>query len=200
MEREYQEVCPTCGHRRRFYRRTIHHEMLTFLRAVAAQRGWIHSRQIIGKKAPKASSDASYLVHWKLVEKGGTGMYRATKRGRDFLAGVLMGTNYYFNPTKHPDASFHIGKSSAGWRFLVRVMDQSVNGCGIQPHSFKEWLLIFEANPGVIVSEYGGKVSVLGLCKIIDTHKDMKSEAPWKSGDRWVRRCEGWDEANYEFS
>lgn len=91
--------CPCCGQLCRVYRRRLHAEMaLNLLRLVVehAKRGsgaYLHVREFVrgGAQAGKASTDASYLVHWGLVEREpeSRGLYRPTEAGVAFVRGEL---------------------------------------------------------------------------------------------------------------
>jgi hypothetical protein len=79
--------CPACGANSKIYRRVFHAAMGRFLvRLVnaSAEGEFLESREFL-PSGEKASSDASYLVHWKLVERPEVGLYRATKLGRRFV-------------------------------------------------------------------------------------------------------------------
>lgn len=56
-------------------------------------RRWVKVREIVSGK-PKASTDASYLQAWGLVEKDGVGLYRLTDRGAAFATGALSVEKY----------------------------------------------------------------------------------------------------------
>lgn len=77
--------CPVCERLVHVRQRTIHRAMAEFLAALLPHYDqhpgrFVHSREVI-PDAEKASTDASYLVHWGLVERRGRGMYRATASG-----------------------------------------------------------------------------------------------------------------------
>jgi len=91
--------CPCCGQLCRVYRRRLHAEMaLNLLRLVVehTKRGagaFLHVREFVrgGAQAGKASTDASYLVHWGLIERKPEhrGAYRPTSDGIAFVRGEL---------------------------------------------------------------------------------------------------------------
>jgi len=71
-------VCPCCGRFVRVYRRRLHAEMARFLillyrldRVIPADyHAWHSTREALGDRGGnKASTDATYLVHWGLVER-----------------------------------------------------------------------------------------------------------------------------------
>jgi hypothetical protein len=67
-------VCPCCGRFVRVYRRRLHAEMARFMillyRRGSTSRSWHSTREVLGDKGGnKASTDATYLVHWGLVER-----------------------------------------------------------------------------------------------------------------------------------
>lgn len=78
--------CWACGHTRRTYKRTIHREMVKFMRVLAtAGVGKVVDIRKAMPGASKASTDASYLVHWGFVEKPRHGCYALTPSGLMFL-------------------------------------------------------------------------------------------------------------------
>ncbi len=91
--------CPVCERETQIYRRRLHAEMaLNLLRLVmeAARRpagDYLHVRMFVrgGRSAGKASTDASYLVHWGLVERHPKqrGCYRPTPNGVLFAKGEI---------------------------------------------------------------------------------------------------------------
>lgn len=72
---------------------------------------------------------------------------------------IQMGTNYYLNKCHEPDPDdkIHIGKSSAGWCFSLRVYPER------KITNFNDWLIIFSALRELdieIRDEYGHIISV----------------------------------------
>jgi hypothetical protein len=82
--------CPCCGRLVKRYRRIMHAEMGAFLcRLYVADRylpgGAFHVRNLNPATA-KASTDASYLAYWGLLERCPlAGFYRITPQGRQFV-------------------------------------------------------------------------------------------------------------------
>ena len=80
-----------------------------------------------------------------------------------------MGTNYYLYGPECPhclrsDPPLHIGKSSAGWFFSLRVSRRLDDG---YPISLEEWRERWGA-PGVfILDEYGGPVDAVAMERVI---------------------------------
>lgn len=83
----------------------------------------------------------------------------------------MMGTNYYWEqpageqcPTcGHIDDTvrLHIGKSSAGWVFLLHVIpEQNLNTLG-------DWKTLWETTAGQIRDEFGEAISVTDMIKEI---------------------------------
>lgn len=78
--REGGVVCPCCGRFVRVYRRRLHAEMARFMILLyrldrigpgdyLGTFGWHSTREVLGARGGnKASTDATYLVHWGLVE------------------------------------------------------------------------------------------------------------------------------------
>ena len=74
-----------------------------------------------------------------------------------------MGTNYYLESTPPCKCCHrvhngkHIGKSSAGWRFALRIYpEQGIN-------TFYDWMKILSKEDVVIKNEYGDQVSFSDL-------------------------------------
>jgi hypothetical protein len=86
--------CECCHGYVKVYKRRIHREMALFLmRLVEAwekEPRWYHTRDF-NPTPPKSSTDASYLVHWGLVEcrEGEAGWYRPTEAGIEYAHGRL---------------------------------------------------------------------------------------------------------------
>lgn len=98
-------VCPCCGRFVRVYRRRLHAEMARFMiRLYRLDRigpgdylgaiRWHSTREVLGDKGGnKASTDATYLTHWGLVERSDAenaagapaGMLRLTPLGVAFV-------------------------------------------------------------------------------------------------------------------
>lgn len=92
--------CPCCGRLSKVYKRKIHAEMARFLIKLVKLYGetgeWIDARTIHGKKVAKASSDATYLRHWGLLEIGDTGTYKPTQDGIDFVNDEIYVSRYAY--------------------------------------------------------------------------------------------------------
>ena len=89
--------CPHCGCTPpRTYRRTIHKEMANFMKRLATFGVGVpvDIRRQVMPNAAKACTDASYLVHWGMVEKPKRGVYSLTLTGQRFLEGNLMTDKY----------------------------------------------------------------------------------------------------------
>lgn len=67
-----------------------------------------------------------------------------------------MGTNYYVN---FVDEKIHIGKSSSGWCFSLRLIPTR----GI--YSLEDWIDIFKSS--TITDEYGQEISTYSMIDII---------------------------------
>lgn len=127
-----------------------------------------------------------------------------------------MGTNYYLagkpaceHCRRGPDRGLHIGKSSAGWCFSLRVyvdddwrvedFDTSIG----RLESLEDWLPLF-AKFGVI-DEYDEPVSADEMRAIITDRKPWRGKAPLRRHDIDGRNCIGrgpgtWDLCVGEFS
>jgi len=90
-------VCPCCSRLVKNYRRKLHRENVSFLVVlVAAYRAdprWYHIRELGGGNARKASTDATYMVYWGLLERK-AGMYRPTEAGVRFALGLTAEPDY----------------------------------------------------------------------------------------------------------
>ena len=92
-----------------------------------------------------------------------------------------MGTNFYWKPEPEPChtcghdpvETLHIGKSSAGWTFLLRVYPSK----GI--HDLKDWVPLWES--GTIEDEYGRELTPQDMLSWIT---DRRSELP---DPEWLR-------------
>jgi hypothetical protein len=90
-----------------------------------------------------------------------------------------MGTNYYWNKEKCPMCrqnigdELHIGKSSVGWCFSLRVYPSEEG----RPVDLAQWRLLFEQ--GVITDEYGSALSSDEMLSIIT---DRGRDKPISSG------------------
>lgn len=77
-----------------------------------------------------------------------------------------MGTNYYLDEEvcphcRRPGKRLHIGKSAAGWAFLLHVdSDEGLNG-------LKDWVYRWERPNSLIVDEHGRPVAPLVMFDII---------------------------------
>jgi len=92
-------VCPCCGRFVRVYRRRLHAEMARFmirLYRLDCRTGvqWHSTREVLGDRGGnKASTDATYLIHWGLIERSDAentagapaGMLRLTPLGVAFV-------------------------------------------------------------------------------------------------------------------
>ena len=89
-----------------------------------------------------------------------------------------MGTNYYLRQPPctqcgHTAAELHIGKSSGGWNFGLRIYpkideapDERLKSFGVdQICELEDWLVLFERFP--IADEYGQIVSLADMRVII---------------------------------
>ena len=82
------------------------------------------------------------------------------------MRGRLVGTNYYYHKQGRcahcgrTDDGLHIGKSSAGWRFALRVHKYD----GI--NSLADWEALWKSG-GIILDEYGDDVPADEMLKMI---------------------------------
>lgn len=94
-------ACPCCGRLVKVYKRKLHAEMAVFLiklvRAHLREKRWYHTRELI-RTQTKAATDASYLEHWRLLERceGREGLYRPKPRGISFVCyGLRVPSHVY---------------------------------------------------------------------------------------------------------
>jgi len=72
-----------------------------------------------------------------------------------------MSTNYYVQLFEDPGTKLHIGKSSAGWKFSLRVHpDRDIN-------TFYDWLKVLSRVSSVITDEYGRVVQFGDMVRTI---------------------------------
>jgi len=118
-----------------------------------------------------------------------------------------MGTNYYWiagvcEVCHRGEPPLHIGKSSAGWVFALRIYpDRGID-------SLYDWLKVWwrTEHGGRIEDEYGKTITreEMVQCIVGRSHPSGKSLSRSREDDsthRNVRRGEGtWDYCDYEFS
>lgn len=82
-----------------------------------------------------------------------------------------MGTNYYL---KIEDEKLHIGKSSAGWAFALRIYpDREI-------YDLQHWVKLFDY-PYFIVDEYGRDISAVEMIDLI-TDREFPTSRQWDAG------------------
>lgn len=77
-----------------------------------------------------------------------------------------MGTNYYWMD-QHKNKT-HIGKSSAGWVFALHIYP------GDDINDLSDWLRFWDGQEGWIEDEYGDKVEVPMMVRIISGPKETR--------------------------
>ena len=111
-----------------------------------------------------------------------------------------MGTNYYLHTRQpceccgRPYERIHIGKSSGGWCFALRVMpEENIN-------DLEDWKKLWWQQGAWIEDEYGAKVSVITMEKVI-TDRGPNGLFRHPIGDGCLKHGEGtWDCIDWEFS
>lgn len=102
--------CPCCNQYVKVYRRKLHSQMAAFLASLygAIIRNFDEAfgdTTVIGRvvdvrdvrsAGEKASTDASYLTNWGLVQKHGRGQYSITRKGVEFLNGDIVVPKYVY--------------------------------------------------------------------------------------------------------
>lgn len=108
-----------------------------------------------------------------------------------------MGTNYYAyeNECKtchRADELFHIGKASAGWKFLFKD-----NGM-----SYDATMRRIKAEKLIIKDEYGRKISIRAFKQMVEERQSLKRhETETNYGVTFItRQINGYDFAEGEFS
>jgi hypothetical protein len=85
-----------------------------------------------------------------------------------------MGTNYYavkIEPTVREDRIIHIGKSSAGWKFLFHEHASFEYEPELEIHSYNEWRLWIEEHIGndyVMMNEYDEQVNPSEFFELVE--------------------------------
>ena len=93
--------CPCCGKWCKVYPRKLSAQMARFLirlvRVYARTEDWVHVREVHGRTAEKAATDASYLKHWGLLVPRpkdpmmkSSGYYKPTQLGVDFVFNRIL--------------------------------------------------------------------------------------------------------------
>lgn len=107
-----------------------------------------------------------------------------------------MGTNYYFHKNKpcptcgHPlEEPLHIGKSSAGWCFALKVYPEGNEMTDIPIiKDLDDWVSLWLSyENGYIVNEYGGPISKTGMMMQITDRSSIEKR----------RHPKQWYERNY---
>ena len=113
-----------------------------------------------------------------------------------------MGTNYYLHQKPdckccgRPFEPLHIGKSSGGWCFALHVMPED----GI--NTLDDWRVLWSAPGAFIRDEYGEKVSIADMERLITERKWRGGSVKRHNDDRYcVGHGDGtWDYIVGEFS
>lgn len=133
-----------------------------------------------------------------------------------------MGTNYYVRTTGCEDACphcaesvlRHLGKSSAGWKFLFRA-----DSAWPRHMAYGKWVVALAADinlGGRIEDEYGERVPIADLMQLVEAKQGLRShldprpeeEAVWRSRNDyglWKSlqasnfECSGYDFCDREF-
>lgn len=81
-----------------------------------------------------------------------------------------MGTNYYVVKKKPTiDPPLHIGKSSAGWKFLFHEVNKYNDfDCDLEIHTFEQWKDFLENNDDILIlNEYDEEISVKDFLELV---------------------------------
>lgn len=95
-----------------------------------------------------------------------------------------MGTNYYVVPKKPTISNaLHIGKSSAGWRFLFQEVNPGMYDFDydLEIHSYEDWVNFLKDNDDILIlNEYDEVVSVDELLKVIEDKQKIDNICNFK--------------------
>ena len=91
-----------------------------------------------------------------------------------------MGTNYYAVPNRPTIRKpLHIGKSSAGWKFLFHEVKKY--GCEfdneLEIHTYEQWVEFLKDNDDIVIlNEYDEVVSLDYLLKLIEEQQSVNND------------------------
>ena len=110
-----------------------------------------------------------------------------------------MGTNYYVVKKKPTITSpLHIGKSSAGWKFLFHEVNK-YNGFdhNLEIHTFEQWKYFLENNKDILIlNEYDEEVSVKEFLELV---KEKQKEEN-KHNFEYCKNINGYRFSDSDFS
>ena len=95
-----------------------------------------------------------------------------------------MGTNYYVvkkKPTITPP--LHIGKSSAGWKFLFHEVNK-YNGFdyNLEIHTFEQWKNFLKNNNEIIIlNEYDEEISINDFFDLVEEKQKESNKEDFKN-------------------
>ncbi len=95
-----------------------------------------------------------------------------------------MGTNFYWIDGHNSEARTHIGKSSAGWVFVLHIYPED----GI--NDLNDWLRFWDSQEGWIEDEYENKIEVPEMVERIAKREREVSEDYW---DKAPMGYSSWD-------
>ena len=110
-----------------------------------------------------------------------------------------MGTNYYVVRRKPSIREpLHIGKSSAGWKFLFHEINK-YNGFdhNLEIHTFEQWKYFLENNKDILIlNEYDEEVSVKEFLELV---KEKQKEEN-KRNFEYCKNINGYRFSDSDFS
>ena len=110
-----------------------------------------------------------------------------------------MGTNYYVVRRKPSIREpLHIGKSSAGWKFLFHEVNK-YNGFdhNLEIHTFEQWKYFLENNKDILIlNEYDEEVSVKEFLELV---KEKQKEEN-KHNFEYCKNVNGYRFSDSDFS
>src|SRR5699024_9311121 len=110
-----------------------------------------------------------------------------------------MGTNYYVvkkKPTIKPP--LHIGKSSAGWKFLFHeVTKYNSFDYNLEIHTFEQWKNFLKNNNEIIIlNEYDEEISINDFLKLVEEKQKENNEREFE----YCKNVNGYRFTNGKFS
>lgn len=90
-----------------------------------------------------------------------------------------MGTNYYAVKKKPTiNEPLHIGKSSAGWKFLFQEINKYNSfDSNLEIHTFEQWKEFLENNDEIVIlDEYDREVSIKDFLELVEKKQQEKHD------------------------
>lgn len=99
-----------------------------------------------------------------------------------------MGTNYYLITNEcdccNRSDKIHIGKSSVGWKFLLRYYDENNNDIGLDVKNIDDWISLLQDSRNRVMDEFFEDIENHEMIKkILKTNNDNKLKNHVELGD-----------------